>query len=1045
MKKTLMIFLLCSFLISVAFAENTIVVSDTVKPDIQATFNDTVLLKAYNLTYVVTGDNLILDNSTSDNISFMFKPTTSLDNGFYYFIVSAEDKIGNPKEFRENVIVNVNETSIFFVNPRLGISTKPVYDIILGTSRNANCTWSTQDVDFNQGTSTTGISTLSHTISNFGPSRDIDLAEETTSVYVPFWVKCQDTLNRIVSQKLLTAYDSTKPNIERITISQNPVTRIPPATTITAYVDDKSVCHISGSGLNNQLFSGQDRDDITTYSFTPSYTINYAPADSSINGAKTYTVFCENRADVPSDTQTITVNVNIAPALTINPISPKRFVAANPVSFQVETNKVADCDLTLQGTLIPLTSSQGGYLHTYSTTLSQNKSYTYTYTCRDVIGGGFPVSQNYVLDFDLTKPINTTVEANACKSDTVTLSLASNDHESGILGFNYSMSGPGVSVPWTFAGGPSPATVQVTNLNLSTTGTYSVQTVSLNGAGAVSDLKTAAFTFNPNATICLEKTPPRITIKLNDTQFGGKKVTLICTDDESGCLPGSIKYGLSSTSNCTATTIGNETVLLKPQYLCWEAQDKALNKANGTQFIQFTAVKGSQFLLPLGSVCTSDSDCSDNYCFNKICTKPLCTDSVKNGFESDVDCGGGSCNSCDIGKKCNEDKDCSTNSCDSSTKICQITSCTDSIKNGFETDVDCGGKDCSSCIVGKSCTANSDCSSNSCQFGSCVKGEQTFEEWAKSNNIDPTNKDGDADKDGLSNYQEFLHKTDPNKADTDGDGYSDGEEVAAGTDPLNNLSFPETSLYKITLLIISLILILVGVLFMFYFKIDQTTSLNIIVIGGVALLFAIIDWLLFKLPNAVLISLGLIALLSSGYIVYGKRTTIVPKLTGKPSRVQTTARSQQQGTFSAQQENRPEVRKEDIEATRSMIEMIKKQREERENKREELFKKFGSSDKTEKKKESLIPLKTTKNIEKSLPYIPERKEESIFDRLGRAFGGKTIERLEKLGKGDMGDLEKLGQRGQRNKSIEKLGRLKESKIKSLSELEKKASESKRKK
>lgn len=43
----------------------------------------------------------------------------------------------------------------------------------------------------------------------------------------------------------------------------------------------------------------------------------------------------------------------------------------------------------------------------------------------------------------------------------------------------------------------------------------------------------------------------------------------------------------------------------------------------------------------------------------------------------------------------------------------------------------------------------------------------------------------DPDYDGLINLQEYLHKTDPTKLDTDGDGLSDGWEVAHGKNPLN--------------------------------------------------------------------------------------------------------------------------------------------------------------------------------------------------------------------------------------------------------------------
>lgn len=44
----------------------------------------------------------------------------------------------------------------------------------------------------------------------------------------------------------------------------------------------------------------------------------------------------------------------------------------------------------------------------------------------------------------------------------------------------------------------------------------------------------------------------------------------------------------------------------------------------------------------------------------------------------------------------------------------------------------------------------------------------------------------DTDQDGLSNDEEKLYGTDPNKADTDGDGYSDGTEIRSGYDPLKS-------------------------------------------------------------------------------------------------------------------------------------------------------------------------------------------------------------------------------------------------------------------
>ena len=64
--------------------------------------------------------------------------------------------------------------------------------------------------------------------------------------------------------------------------------------------------------------------------------------------------------------------------------------------------------------------------------------------------------------------------------------------------------------------------------------------------------------------------------------------------------------------------------------------------------------------------------------------------------------------------------------------------------------------------------------------------------WEVTNGTDPNTNDADEDpdEDELTNLEEYNLGTLPMNNDTDDDGYLDGEEVVAGTDPLNSSSFP---------------------------------------------------------------------------------------------------------------------------------------------------------------------------------------------------------------------------------------------------------------
>jgi hypothetical protein len=101
----------------------------------------------------------------------------------------------------------------------------------------------------------------------------------------------------------------------------------------------------------------------------------------------------------------------------------------------------------------------------------------------------------------------------------------------------------------------------------------------------------------------------------------------------------------------------------------------------------------------------------------QACQAPTTTDGVKNGTETDVDCGGTSGTLCAPTKICLANTDCGGANATCNAGFCR--NCGDTVKNGNETDVDCGGICGSNCGFNKICGGNADCGSDNCASSRC--------------------------------------------------------------------------------------------------------------------------------------------------------------------------------------------------------------------------------------------------------------------------------------------------------------------------------------
>lgn len=77
--------------------------------------------------------------------------------------------------------------------------------------------------------------------------------------------------------------------------------------------------------------------------------------------------------------------------------------------------------------------------------------------------------------------------------------------------------------------------------------------------------------------------------------------------------------------------------------------------------------------------------------------------------------GGGSyCDGAGTCVECTHNSQCASMVCDLGSHGCAPPSCSDGVKNGSETDVDCGGTCPAQCASGQGCLAHTDCAPGAC-------------------------------------------------------------------------------------------------------------------------------------------------------------------------------------------------------------------------------------------------------------------------------------------------------------------------------------------
>jgi hypothetical protein len=142
------------------------------------------------------------------------------------------------------------------------------------------------------------------------------------------------------------------------------------------------------------------------------------------------------------------------------------------------------------------------------------------------------------------------------------------------------------------------------------------------------------------------------------------------------CAPASCAGGVASAPTCTAGVCGL-TQLSCNGFACGITACLTSCAVDGDCVAGNFCVPGRPSICTPkqanGNPCTGANQCVAGICTGGLCGSapaPTCTDDVKNGNETGVDCGGGTCTACANGVSCQVNFDCASGTCNPGSHLC---------------------------------------------------------------------------------------------------------------------------------------------------------------------------------------------------------------------------------------------------------------------------------------------------------------------------------------------------------------------------------------
>ncbi|MET0387890.1 MAG: hypothetical protein ABW321_18100, partial [Polyangiales bacterium] len=205
-----------------------------------------------------------------------------------------------------------------------------------------------------------------------------------------------------------------------------------------------------------------------------------------------------------------------------------------------------------------------------------------------------------------------------------------------------------------------------------------------------------------------------VTVTISDGTHSGSATRAASTGLWSFAVPANWGFTHGSTPTITATASDGTNTAVKSVAVTISTCSNASRDGAETDI---DCGGGSCAACANGKMCSASSDCAGGMCSSGLCQVSGCNNGVMDGTETAIDCGGASCSPCAVSQACNVGGDCVTGVC--LTGTCQAPTCSDGLMNGSEAAVDCGNACPSRCATGQSCIAANDCSSGICTGNLC--------------------------------------------------------------------------------------------------------------------------------------------------------------------------------------------------------------------------------------------------------------------------------------------------------------------------------------